>query len=742
MDETQTEREAIEKFLKSSLFSKRVVTPTVIQMEATECGAASLSIMLSYYGRYVALEELRYHCGVSRDGANAFNMMETGKLYGLEMKAYQLNILGLADFPPPYIIFWRYEHFLIVEGFDKDCVWLNDPAVGPRPCPYEEFIRDYSGYVFTAAPAENFKKGGKPPRFFNLIKERLFLVSPYTYIFLFTVQLVLLLIGLVPTTLYRVFVDEVMGQNLYTWKIYFLFFMVMVILMEAGATFIQGKATNRLTRTLSTLFSVNFLDHLFKMSYLFFSQRFGGEVVNRINLNTLIADFITNNLAILMINLLLISLYAAVMFQYDILITLIGIVSAIANAITFFYIARARKNAYNRMQKELAKSMNISIDCIKNMQFIKCTGSESFSFARVIGTKIRNINNYQSIYLKDIWLNCLSGLFTQLALALLLIVGSWHVMEGLLSLGMLLALQMLMNGFLAPINQVMDSSMKIQTLTIDMMRIDDVLQYPVDPLLIKSPASKGKTARFAGKLEFDHVTFGYSPLDEPLFKDLTFTVEPGQKVAFVGKSGSGKSSIIRLICGLLIPWSGKIYYDGQSITELSKEQIKNSLAWVDQDIFIFAGTIRDNLTLWDKRVTDHEIEIAAQKACIYHLIKERNQGFDTILTEEGSNLSFGEKQRLEIARALLLHPTILVLDEATSALDSHTEAEIFKNIENTNCTCIMIAHRLSTVRNCDCIYVMDKGMIVQQGTHQELKDIPGIYRELVQYDEFFHGIST
>lgn len=744
MDEEELEQitdpKEIEAILKNGPLAKKVKTPTVIQMQAVECGAASLSIILGYYGRYVTLEELRYQCGVSRDGADAFNIIEAAKFYGLDMKAYNVSLAELSQIKPPFIIWWQNNHMLVVDGFSKNFVNLNDPAVGPREVTYPQFFKNYSGIAFTIEPTENLKKGGQPPKFVNLIKERISQVNPSIFFFLFTIQLILLLFGLIPTTLSRVFVDEVIAQKLFSWKWYFLSFMGLVIILQGTASAIRGIADNRFTRTLATVLTIDFLAHVLRLPYLFFSQRFGSEVINRMSLNNSIANFVTNNLTLSVINLMLIFIYGIVMYQYDKTIALLGVIAAFSNMLLFYSIARSRSNAYSRLQQEMAKSIGVTIDSLQNMEFIKSTGTEAFCFSRIVGSQIKNINNSLTINLKDIWLTSLSALFTQLTSVFLIIIGSIHVMEGLISIGMLLALQMLMNGFLAPFNQIMDFSMNLQTLTIDMMRIDDVMKNPIDPLLL---GSKGDSSlpKLKGKLELSHVKFGYSPFDEPLIADLSIVIEAGQKVAFVGKSGSGKSSIAKLICGLLKPWSGEILYDGSPYGDLSKQQIKKSLAWVDQDILLFSGTIRDNITLWDTKYTDQQIVEATEKASIFSLISNRSQGLDTTLTEGGSNISFGERQRLEIARALLQDPTILILDEATSALDSHTETEIFKNIQKSTCTCIIVAHRLSTVKNCDKICVLDKGTIVQIGTHDELKSVPGIYKELVEFDNVFKAIT-
>ncbi|MBA3722260.1 MAG: NHLP family bacteriocin export ABC transporter peptidase/permease/ATPase subunit [Parachlamydiaceae bacterium] len=727
--------QALKEHLSNSSLRKRVQTPTVIQMEAAECSAAALSIILGYYKRFVPLEELRYRCGVSRDGSDAYNMVEAAKYYGLDANGFQVNFEELDKLKLPFILYWQNNHFVVLEGCGSDFVFINDPATGPRKISYADFFKNYSNVAITAYPTEKFKKGGSPPRFWRLIKKRFADVKLSTIVFLISIQLILIILGLSFPAFSRIFVDQIISQRMLSWKWIFISFMAIIIVLQATSSAMRGYVANRLSRKLSITYSVNFLWHVLRLPLLFFSQRFGGEIINRMNLNTSISEFITNRLSLTIINTILIFIYGLVMYQYDHLIAGIGVLTALLSVGLFRFIARARANAYNRLQQELAKGIGTSIDALQNMEFIKATGTEAFCFSRIIGYKIKNLNNMQNIGKKDIWLNSFSSLFTQLAGIMLLSIGAWRVMDGHLSIGMLLALQMLMASFLAPFNQLLNFSMQIQSLKIDMMRLDDVLNNPLDPLLLKSKnQSNIPVQKLEGKLALDNVTFGYSPLDDPLISNCSIKIEPGQRVAIVGATGSGKSTLARIMSGLFKPWEGTVLYDDIPFMDLSKEQFKNSVAWVDQDVMIFSGSIRDNLTLWNKHIDNDQLVKGAKDALIYETIKKRDQDFDSQLLEAGANLSQGEKQRLEIARALVLNPSILILDEALSALDSQTEGEIFHNIERLACTCVIITHRLSTIKNCDKIYVMEAGKIIQQGSHEELKATPGVYQNLAKFD--------
>lgn len=718
-----------------NIFSKRVKTPTVIQMEAAECGAAALGIILGYYGKYISLEELRYRCGVSRDGCDAFNLIEAAKYYGLDAKGYKASIEDLKKLKVPCILYWKNNHFVILEGFEAKNIYINDPAVGPITVSYQDFENDYSNVVITTSTTNEFTKSGKPSSFWNLIKERLYPIQNSIFFFLITIQLTLILIGLAPPGLSRIFVDQIILQGMLDWKWFFISFMIFMIVLQAIFSGLRGNVTNQLSRKLSIIFSVDFLWHVLRLPYLFFSQRFGSEVINRMNLNNTISDLLTQKLSLTVINVILIMIYGLIMFQYDAIIASFGIVTAVSSLLLFRFIARTRANAYSRFQQEQAKSIGTTIDSLQNMEFIKATGTEAFCFSRVLGYQVKNLNNLQTITKKDIWLNSFSSFLLQFAGILLLVIGSWRIMEGHLSIGMLLALQMLMAAFLAPFSQLLGFGMQAQMLKIDMMRLDDVLHHPLDPTQLKSvKTNQEQSFKLKGKVTMDRVTFGYSPLDDPLIENFSITIEPGQQIALVGRTGSGKTTVAKLLTGLFTPWSGEIKYDDISLTQLTKEQFQMSIGWVDQDILIFSGSFRDNLTLWNRNITNDELDTAVRDAMIEETIKKRDQGYDSLLFEGGANLSQGERQRLEIARALLLNPSILILDEATSALDSLTEATIYENIKKRHCSCIIITHRLSTIKKCDKIYVLDKGKIIDQGQHEVLKEKEGIYKELVQID--------
>lgn len=699
-------------------------------MDSAEGGAAALGIILNYYHKYIPLAELRYQCGVSRDGCNANNLMAAAKYYDLDVNSNYVNLDDLKKLECPCILQWKNNHFVVLEGFTKEHVHINDPATGPRKIDYSELLHNYSGMSIHVRPSDRFKKGESEPSFISLIWDRVKTISLTTWIILFFLQVAVILLGLLPPSFSRIFIDKFLGSKLWEWKWLLLTTMIFIMILQAWSG-ISGYVALKIRRKFSYYFSAQFLDHILKLPVLYFMQRHGAEVISRMSLNQSISGLLTGHLAAASINLFLIAIYGFVIFRYDPLIASVGIMASLLNMGMFIAISRARSNNYNRLKQETAQSLGVAVDTLQNIESIKTMGNDTFSFMRVVGNLTKKLNNYQEIGKKDVFLTTMASFINNLANIGLLGLGCLRVMEGHLSIGMLLALQMLMSLFLAPLNDLIQFGMQIQTLKIDLLRINDVLKNPLDPLILAQNKSK-EAIKLKGKVELESITFGYSPLDKPLIEDFNLRVEEGESVAFVGATGSGKSTLAKIICGILRPWKGEVRYDDVLLKDVSQNELRYSLGWVDQDIFLFSGSVFQNLSLWDSSITMEQITKATQDACIYDEIMSKEGGFDFILSEGGSNISHGQKQRLEIARALLLNPTILILDEATSALDSFTEQKIIQNIRNRKITCILVAHRLSTIKMCDRIIVLNQGKIVQTGIHEELKELKGYYQTLVK----------
>lgn len=707
-------------------------SPTVIQMEAVECGAACLGMILGYHGRYVPLEQLRLECGVSRDGSNALNLIKAARAYGLEGQGKKTPAAELKKLTAPFIILWEYNHFVVVDGFDKHHVHVNDPACGPRTLTFEEFEEAYSGIVLTFTKTEAFQASGKRPSLTKELFERLVSVrTPLLYLLL--AGLCLLLPGLALPAFTRLFVDTLDVASMRGWKEIFFISLLLVALVGGLLTWLQHYYLNRLNSRLAIGFSGHFIWHILRLPIMFYMQRFSGEIAYRTTLNTTVAQQMTGSLATTCIDTLLVVFYGIVMLSYDLVVGLTAFAAGLIILGVFLWVQRSRGDAYARKQHELGKWIGNTIGSLQQIETIKAIGLENDAFTRHAGYTTKNLNAQQEISKKDAWLSTTPVACQALAFVAILSVGTWRLLEGHLSYGMFLALQTLLIGFLTPITRFVNFGQTMQTIRTDITRLNDVLKNPIDPIYEKrEKRSTTSKLKLDGKLEFRDVTFGYSPLAEPLLKGLSFTLNPGERVALVGPSGCGKSTIAKLACGLLQPWEGEVLYDGVPLHEIPAETFYHSIGYVDQEIFLFSGTVRENLTLWNPAVDEQMLLKAAEDSAIHEEVLLRKGGYEYLLAEGGKNLSGGQRQRMEIARALVYAPSLLIMDEATSALDSETEKTISDNTRRRGCSALMIAHRLSTIRDCDEILVLDRGKLVERGTHTSLKQKHGLYAQLVE----------
>ncbi|MGB5631612.1 MAG: NHLP family bacteriocin export ABC transporter peptidase/permease/ATPase subunit [Waterburya sp.] len=747
----------------------RVYTPTVIQMEAVECGAASLGIILSYYDRIIPLSELRQKCGISRDGSKASNILKAARSYGLTAKGFKKSLENLKTLAPPYIVFWNFNHFLVVEGFGKDCVYLNDPATGRRKVSLKEFDEAYTGIVLVMEPGEGFQKGGQQRSMVAALASRL-TSSRRALLFCLLTGLFLTFPRLTVPAFTQVFVDRILVENLQDWLRPMILGMLIAAILQGLLMRMQLRALRKLLIKLSVTLSGQFLWHILRLPVGFYAQRFSGEISSRMQLNDKVAEVLSGRLATTVIDTAMMGLYAVLMLTYDWLLTTITILFAALNFVALRTLSRSRVDANISLAQEYGKSFGVAIGGIQAIETVKASGLESDLFTKFAGYYTKALNAQQKLGLQTRILNTLPTLLTALATASILVIGGFRVINGSLSIGMLVAYQLLATSFLRPVNSLINFGSTLQELESDLNRLDDVLQNPLDdsnllPQLpnsssLQSPQSRNSLSpqspslpnsqspissvlqlrnlltspdsfQLQGSIELRQLTFGYSNLEAPLIENLNLTIKPGQRVALVGGSGSGKSTIAKLICGLYPFWSGDILFDGISRTEIPRSVLANSLAMVEQEIFLFAGTIRDNLTLWDSTIPEADLVKACQDAAIHETVLSLPGGYDAQLGEGGSNLSGGQRQRLEIARALVRNPSILVLDEATSALDAETEQIVDRNLRRRGCSCIVVAHRLSTIRDCDEIIVLQQGKVVQRGTHEELREQQGTYTSLI-----------
>lgn len=723
-------------------YPKRTKTPTLLQMEAVECGAAALGIVLGYYGLIVPLAQLRMNCGVSRDGSKASNVLKAARNYGMQAKGFKKEVSQLKEIKPPFIVFWNFNHFLVVEGFTDNRVYLNDPATGPRTVSHEEFDRAYTGVVLIMEPGPEFQRGGRKPSVINSLFERL-KGSLGAILYCILAGFLLVIPGLAVSVFGQVFVDNILVENRLEWLRPLLMGMAITAILQALLTLLQFRYLRHLQIKLSVGMSSRFLWHLLRLPVGFYAQRFAGEISSRLRMNTQVADVLSGQLASTVIDAIMVIFYAIVMFAYDWVLTLIGIFFAGINVITLQWVARQRTDNNMRLVQDEGKVIGTEIAGLQSIETIKAAALESDFFSRWAGYYTKSTNARQALGIIDQLIGVLPGLVTSLTTLCLLVIGGWRVIDGHLSIGMLVAFQSLMGRFQQPVNTLVNFATTLQDLEGDLNRLDDVLDNEVDPeseskssmQIFATPADREtnhSSVKLQGYLEVRNLTFGYSKVDAPLIEDLSFSLEPGQRVALIGGSGSGKSTVSKIVAGLYQPWSGEILIDGIPRHQIPRPILANSVSMVEQDIFLFGGTVGDNLTLWDSTISTTQLIRACQDAAILETVLAIPGGIEGILLEGAVNLSGGQRQRLEIARALVNDPSILLMDEATSALDAETEKIIDQNLRRRGCTCVIVAHRLSTIRDCDEIIVLERGKVVQRGTHEQMKNMEGFYARLIQ----------
>lgn len=712
---------------------KRVKTPTVLQMEAVECGAAALAMIMARHGRIVPLERLRVECGVSRDGSKASNMLRAARKYGFEARGFRKEPEDLLDLPLPMIVFWNFNHFVVLEGVKKGKAYINDPGKGPTVMPYEEFDQSFTGVVLTFVPGPEFKKGGQKRSIVSMLKKRL--EGSYTALgYVVLAGLMLVIPGLMVPTFLKMFVDNILVGQMKGWMKPLLLAMFLTATLKVLLTWCQKYYLLKFETKLSMSSSAKFFRHVFRLPVEFFSQRMSGEIGSRVQLNDKVAQILSGELATNILNLIMIVFYAGVMFYYDVILTLVGILIAVANLLALKYVGEKRKILNQRLQQENGKLMGMAMSGLQMIETLKATGSESDFYSQWAGYQAKVVNAQQDLAVPNQLLAVVPTLLTGLNTIAILSVGGLRVMDGHLTMGMLVAFQSLMGSFMGPVNQMVTLGAKLQETEADMNRLDDVMKYDVDlRFQADAPQTAGtdRKAKLAGYLDLKDFTFGYSRLADALIQDFDLSLTPGSRVALVGRSGSGKSTVAKVVAGLYRHWSGEVKLDHQDKDTIPIALINNSVAMVDQDIFMFEGTIRDNLTMWDSTIPERDIIQAAKDACIHDDIAARPGGYNSVVEEGGANFSGGQRQRLEIARALVCNPTMLIMDEATSALDPNTEKIVDDNLRRRGCTCLIIAHRLSTIRDCDEIIVLDHGRIVQRGTHDDLQKVGGHYSELI-----------
>lgn len=714
-----------------------VRTHTVLQMELVECGAAALATILRHFGRIVPLEEMRVACDVSRDGTNAANLVTAARNYGLKAKGLRKTPDTLRALKMPVIAHWNFSHFLVVEGFRNGLVHLSDPSQGRYRVSDEEFARGFTGVVLAFEPGPDFRKADTRRGIFATLLDRLRGELP-AFVRIVAASLALLIPGLAVPFLTQVFIDEVLVQNLHDRLMPLLSLLALMIILNAGFGWFRARLQLRLTNKLAVSASANFLRHVLHLPIEFFAQRFGGDVAARVAINDRVASILTGDFAVALLSLITAVFYVGMMLFYDPLLTAISVTAVLLNLVALHLIADLRSDGNRKQIQEEGRLAGSTASGLRSIETLKATGGESDFYERWSGLMARTLNARREFGSRDQRFAMLPAMLQTASTAAILCIGGLRVIDGHLTIGMLVAFQALAAAFAGPVAVLTGLASTLQEVGGQLERLDDVLRYEQAPGLDRrdeSPESQHRDARLRGEVVLQGISFGYRRLAAPLLHDFSLHLAPGSRVALVGGSGSGKSTVARLVCGLYQPWSGEILYDGRRRGEISRSLLARSLALVDQDILLFRDSIRANLTLWDETIPFPQIERAARDAMIDDVILQRSGGYDSTLLEGGTNLSGGQRQRLEIARALAVDPTIIVLDEATSALDPLVEKAVMDNIRHRGCTCLVVAHRLTTIRDCDEILVMKAGSIVERGTHDELVARRGEYLRLIEAEE-------
>ena len=717
--------------------ARPVKVPTVLQMESVECGAAALSIILGHFGKFVPLEKLRISCGVSRDGLKATNIIKAAKEFGLEAKGYAKSIEKLMQIQTPAIIFWNFNHFLVLEGFTKNKVYLSDPAQGRYHVTHQEFDEAYTGVVLTFNPSATFEKGNEKRGLMASLAARIS-SSKMSILYIILVSLFLVIPGLVVPSFIQIFIDKYLINGYSGFVMPLLLIMGATLIINSVLVYLQQYYLLKLETKLALTTSSKFLWHVFHLPIAFFTQRYSGEIGNRVSLNDKVAKLLSGNLANSVLNVIVVIFYALLMFSYDVSLTLIGVFMAVLNVVVLKYVSRARKDGNRRLSNETGKLLGTTTSGISMIETLKASGRENDFFANWVGYLAKVMNSQQELGWLTIRLNALPPLLTSLTTTLILGIGALRIMDGEMTLGALVAFTYLMGNFISPVNQLISVGTMLHETESDMGRIDDVMNYEVDEQFRENKEATKADAeiqtpdnKLVGYFEMKNVTFGYNTTMPALIENFNLKLKPGSRVALVGGSGSGKSTVAKVASGLYSPWKGEVLFDGKLKSEIPRHIITESLAVIDQEVLIFNGTIKENISFWDSTISDKSIIQSARDAAIHDIIAARKDAYDSTVMEGGGNFSGGQRQRLEIARALATNPSILIMDEATSALDPTAEKVVMDNIKKRGCTCLIVAHRLSTILDCDEIIVMEYGKIVERGTHQELIKQQGVYAQLV-----------
>lgn len=701
--------------------------PVMIQMEAVECGAASLGMILAWHKKWLPMEQLRKECGVSRDGCNARQIVMAARNYGLEAAAYKMEPHEIENLTPS-IIHWNFNHYVVYKGRKGNYHYINDPSQGALKIPLEEFNRSFTGVILTFKPGPDFREGGSRPSILGFVRRRLKNTGAAAF-FILATSIMAAIVSIATPLLSQIFMDDILSGKSPDFFKPFMFAFLGILGLHFITELLKGIYMRKFNAAMELEANANFFWHILRLPMDFFSQRYLGDIILRQKSNQSISSTLVQNFAPLALNMAMLVLYLVFMFKYSIVLTIIGLGSMVLNFFLIKIISSKKVAFSNISERNAGKFYGVTMSCLDNIESIKAAGAETGFFGHWSGYMTNMHNSSMTL---EKWDN-ISAIFPQILQTItsntILFIGVWLIMDGQFTIGMLLAFQGFMYSFTTPAQQMLSSAELLIQMQTQMKRVEDVLNYPTEA----SAQTSGKTVsgKLKGEVELKNVTFGYNNFSTPQIKDFSMKLEPGKSVAIVGMSGCGKSTIARLISGLYQPSAGEILFDGRPRYDISDEEFMNSVAMIDQNAVMFDDTVAANIKMWDSSIEDFAMHMACNDAQIREDVITRPEGFNTRMAKGGKNFSGGQIQRIEIATALAREPIILIMDEATSALDADTEKRIMNSIRKMGITLIIIAHRLSTIRDCDEILVLENGTVVERGTHQSLMETGSVYKELV-----------
>jgi len=704
-------------------------TPVVLQLEIVECGAACLAMVMAHHKKWVPLERLRIDCGVSRDGSSAKNILLAARMYGFKAQGYRLEPSKINTLPMPCIIHWNMNHFVVLKKTDKKHAYINDPARGEVKITLEQFNSSFTGMAISITPGADFEPSGKPVSVLPFVKQRLKGATPI-FAFVLITGAFSAYFGVIMPLFNRIFIDDMLGGKHPDWTLEFISLFLTFNFFSLMLQYIDIKTNLKITAKFAVVSSSVFMWHALRLPIDFYSSRNAGDIAARQSENDGISMSLIRLFAPILIDAFMMVFYLVIVLKYSVTLTLIGFASLLINYSVNKFINNKNIDISRVSSRDSGKLSSMTVAGLEMIETIKSSGAEDGFFetwsgchAAVNSSKIKSLRLNQSVGL-------IPQIVSQTTNIVILLLGADLIMEGQMTVGIFFAFQGFLSAFLSPFLKLINTRLDMNRTKVSMERVQDVLNYKTDVEFTEFDIT-GDVKKLSGNVEIKDLTFGYSRLSAPIIENLSLSLKPGESVALVGASGCGKSTVTKLVSNLYKPWSGEILFDGLKIEEIPREIFTSSVSVVEQDIVMFMDSINNNIKSWDKSIEDFDIILASTDAQIHSTIIDREGGYSGDVLEGGKNFSGGERQRLEIAGALCREPTILILDEATSALDAKTEYDLIKAVKNRRISLIIVAHRLSTIKDCNEIIVLEKGKVVQRGTHDELYAVEGQYRELV-----------